>query len=87
MADPPSATQTLHAALDAVRLTLQRDDVGAELAQHGVNVSLALVALDGLRHYVAGDRERAGEDFATAADEIAHRASLARLAAAPDDTP
>ena len=87
MADPSEGVLTLFAALDALRRTLQRDDVGAELSQRGLDPSLARVAVDGLHHYLTGDRERAGEDFATVAEEIAHRASLARLAVAPDDTP
>lgn len=74
-------------ALDALGHALRRDEVGAELTQRGVNLSLALVALDGLRNYLDGNRELAGADFATVAEEIAHRASMARLAVAPDDTP
>lgn len=74
-------------AIEQVRTILQRGEVHGDLTQRGVNVSLALLAVDGLREYLRGERERAGEDFATVAEEIAHRTSLARLAAAPDDTP
>lgn len=77
----------LEAALAAVRAQLKRGEVVDALGRRGVNSSLALVALDGLAHYLSGDRERAGEDFATVAEEIAHRASIARLSVAPDDTP
>ena len=54
--------------------TLLKDpDIGAVLAGRGVNVSLALVATEGLRAYLKGDKERAAEEFDTLAEEIATR--------------
>jgi hypothetical protein len=54
---------------------LKNPDVGAELAAKGVNISLAMVAADGLRAYLEGDKARAAEDLGTAAEEIATRLS------------
>lgn len=85
MSSDPQAS--LDGAFDALRRTLKQRDVEELLASRGTNTSLAQVALDGLAHYLAGRRDLAGEDFATVAEEIQHRASLARLTTAPDDTP
>lgn len=52
---------------------LKRSDVGAELTSRGINVSLALVAVDAIAAYVHGDKATAHEDFATVAEEIASR--------------
>ena len=52
---------------------LKNPDVGALLAERGVNVSLAIVAADGLCAYLAGDKARAAEELGTAAEEIATR--------------
>ena len=57
---------------------LKNPDVGAELTNRGVNVSLAIVAADALRAYLAGEKERAAEDFETVAEEIAARLAAAR---------
>ena len=59
--------------LDAL---LKNDDVGAELSAKGVNISLALTALAGLRAYLEGDKVRAIDDLGTAVEEIAARASV-----------
>jgi hypothetical protein len=59
--------------LSELETLLKNPDVGAELAGQGVNVSLALVAADGLRAYLAGDKPRAAEELGTAAEEIAAR--------------
>ena len=52
---------------------LKNPEVGAELTERGINVSLAIVAAEALVAYVAGDRERAAEDFDTVAEEISTR--------------
>ena len=58
---------------------LKNPEVGAELTERGVNVSLAIVAAEALVAYVAGDRERAAEDFDTVAEEIASRLAAGKL--------
>ena len=64
----------LLAELDAL---LKDAEIGAALTERGVNVSLALVAKDGLAAYLHGDKRRAAEDFATFSEEV-----LSRLGAA-----
>ncbi|HQY60339.1 MAG: hypothetical protein IPF92_04395 [Myxococcales bacterium] len=61
-----------HAFSELERLLKDRE-VGCALAERGLNVSLALVACDGLRAYLDGHHARAAEDLATAAEEIAAR--------------
>ncbi len=53
--------------LDAL---LKDAHVGAALTERGVNVSLALVAKDGLAAYLRGEKARAAEDFSTFAEEV-----------------
>lgn len=63
--------------LDEIEVELKRGGVVAALTARGVNASLALVALHGLRAYVIEDKKvDAAEDFATVSEEI-----FARLAA------
>ena len=45
----------------------------AELAEKGVNVSLAMTLADGLRAYLKGDKQKALLELGTATDEIAAR--------------
>ena len=52
---------------------LKNEDVQQVLGELAVNSSLALLAADGLRAYLKGDKESAIEDLATAAEEIAQR--------------
>ena len=61
--------------LDAL---LKNPDVGAAFAERGVNISLALVAVDGLRAYLEGDKARAAEEFGTVAEEVASRMAASR---------
>ena len=63
---------------DELDTLLKNADVGAALADKGVNVSLAIVAADGLRAYLHGDKERAAEELGTAAEEIAARLVASR---------
>jgi hypothetical protein len=52
---------------------LKNPDVGAELAERGVNISLAMTLADGVRAYLHGDKEKALLELGTATDEIAAR--------------
>ena len=69
-----SDLEELLSRLDAL---LKDAEVGAALTERGVNVSLALVAKDGLASYLRGDKARAAEDFSTFSEEV-----VARLLAA-----
>jgi hypothetical protein len=75
MADekPSKALQELDDVFEELETLLKNPDVGGELAERGVNISLALVASDALRAYLHGEKARAVEDFSTAAEEIAAR--------------
>lgn len=72
------AMRELREVFEDLDTLLKNPEVGGELAARGVNVSLAMVAADGLRAYLEGDRERAAEDFGTAAEEIAARLARSR---------
>jgi hypothetical protein len=63
---------------DELDMLLKNAEVGAALADKGVNVSLAIVAADGLRAYLQGDKARAAEELSTAAEEITSRLQAAR---------
>ncbi len=52
---------------------LKNEDVQHTLGELKVNSSIALLAADGLRAYLKGDKETAMEDLSTAAEEIAQR--------------
>jgi len=68
-----SLPEALAPALTGLERLLKDPAIGATLAERSVNVSLAIVALDGLRAYLGGQHGRAAEDLATAAEEIAAR--------------
>jgi len=61
---------------DDLETLLKTNDAGAELAERGVNIALALTAVAGLRAYLRGDKVAALEDLGTAVEEIAARASI-----------
>jgi hypothetical protein len=61
---------------DDLETLLKTNDAGAELADRGVNIALALTAVAGLRAYLRGDKVAALEDLGTAVEEIAARASI-----------
>ena len=69
----------LREVFDDLDTLLKNPEVGAELTQRGINVSLAIVAAEALLAYVEGDRERAAEDFDTVAEEIATRLAATKL--------
>lgn len=73
VASMSSLPPDLATALDDVERSLKNPGVAGDLASGGVNVSLALVALHGLRAYVSGRSAEAAEDLATAAEEITTR--------------
>jgi hypothetical protein len=60
---------------------LKNPEVGAELAEAGINVSLAMTLADGVHAYLKGDKARAVADLGTATEEIAAR--MARKSGAP----
>jgi hypothetical protein len=70
------AASTLGQLLAEVEDLLKTHAVGMELGRRGINTSVALVATQGLAAYLQGDKRRAMEDLATAAEEI--RARLER---------
>jgi|CZKU01.1.fsa_nt_gi hypothetical protein len=57
---------------------LKTADVGAELAERGINVSLAMTLVEGVRAYFRGDKQQAILELGTATDEIAARLARSR---------
>jgi hypothetical protein len=74
--DRQAALRELDDALSDVETLLKNHDVAAALSDDGINISLAITALDGLRAYLKGNKPQAIEDLATAAEEIAARAAI-----------
>lgn len=74
--------KTTHDELDSLfhelETLLKNPDAGADLAEIGVNVSLALTAADGLHAYLRGEKERALLELGTAMEEIAARFASSR---------
>ena len=68
-----SATAELEDVFQELDVLLKNPEVGAELADRGVNVSLAMTLADGLRAHLQGDKEKALLELGTATDEIAAR--------------
>ncbi|MEO7331411.1 MAG: hypothetical protein ABI193_22740 [Minicystis sp.] len=71
----PSAE--IAAVIDDLESLLKNGEVIGKLTTAGINASLALVAIDGLRHYLAGEKASAADDFGTVAEEIRARLVLA----------
>lgn len=63
----------LDAVFEDLETLLKNGDVIAALTVRGINASLALLAADALRAYLAGRKSDAAEDFATVAEEIRGR--------------
>ncbi len=80
---PPksAALRELDDVFEELDTLLKNPEVGGELADKGVNVSLAMTLADGLRAYVDGDKEKALLELGTATDEIAARMSRSAGAA------
>ena len=58
---------------DDLEELLKNGDVGSVLSTRGINTSLALVAVQGLRAYLTGNKAQAADDLATVAEEIKAR--------------
>ncbi len=63
--------------LDDLEALLKSGDVISVLTGRGINASIALLVVDGLRAYLAGDKTGAAEDLGTAAEEIRVRLAAA----------
>jgi hypothetical protein len=70
--------QELAHALDDLEDLLKNGDVVESLSNKGINASLALVAIDGLRAYLDGRKAEAADDLGTVAEEIRGRLELTR---------
>jgi hypothetical protein len=75
---PNRTNLVLSELFDEIEEVLKEPAAGAELTARGVNTSIALVAVQGLRAYLAGERAQAAEDLGTAADEIRMRLADAK---------
>lgn len=73
---PSRAMREIDEVLNDLDTLLKNNHVGAELAERGVNIALALTAVAGIRAYLHGDKGAAIEDLGTALEEIASRASV-----------
>jgi hypothetical protein len=71
----PRIARELADALEDLETLFKNPEVLAALTEEGVNASLALVATQGIRGYLLGNKTEAAEDFETVAEEI--RARLA----------
>ncbi len=81
MADESTAMKELREVFEDLDSLLKNPEVGTELANKGVNISLAIVAAEALLAYVVeGDKARAAEDFETVAEELRHRQANADAA-------
>ncbi len=58
---------------DELDQLLKNPEVGAELSDAGINVSLALTLADGVRAYLNGKKAQAVADLGTAVEEISAR--------------
>ncbi|MDC0741490.1 hypothetical protein [Polyangium mundeleinium] len=76
-------TREIASVFDDLEDLLKNGDVIESLSQKGVNASIALTAIEGLRAYLEGKKAEAAEDFAMVAEEIRGRLELARAAEGP----
>lgn len=70
--------QEVSGVLDELEDLLKNGDVVEALSNKGINASLALVAIDGLRAYLEGRKAEAADDLGTVAEEIRGRLELSR---------
>lgn len=73
MAADSRAMREMAELLTELDQLLKNPDLGADLADRGLNISLALVAASGLRAYLEGRKSEAADDLETAAEEIRTR--------------
>lgn len=73
MAEQYGSIAAIGRLLGEVEALLKQPSVQMELGKRGINSSIALLAAQGLALYMEGNRVRAHEDFATAAEEIRAR--------------
>lgn len=64
---------TFHELFASLQTLLKTPNVAHTLAARGVNTSLALVAIDGVQEYLAGNKLRAVDDLGTVVEEIRAR--------------
>ena len=73
-----SGAEEIDDVFEELEELLKNPDVGAELAERGVNISLAMTLADGVRAYLHGEKERAILELGTATEEIADRLARSR---------
>jgi hypothetical protein len=66
-------TREVDELFDELTGLLKNPDVVGALSERGINASLALLAVDGTRAYLAGDKAQAADDLRTVAEEIEGR--------------
>jgi hypothetical protein len=71
-------TREIGEAFDDLEDLLKNGDVVGALSARGINTSLALVAVQGLRAYLTGNKAQAADDLGTVAEEIKARMDAAR---------
>lgn len=73
MAEHHGTVATLNQLFQEIEALLKEPRIGMELGRGGVNTSIALLAVQGVSAYVAGNTQQASEDLSTAAEEIRSR--------------
>jgi hypothetical protein len=73
-------SREIASVMDELEDLLKNGDVVEALSNKGVNASLALTAIDGLRAYLEGRKAEAAEDLGVVAEEIRARLELGRAA-------
>jgi hypothetical protein len=66
-------TRELDELFDELTGLLKNPDVVSALSDRGINASLALLAVDGTRTYLSGEKAQAADDLKTVAEEIEGR--------------
>jgi hypothetical protein len=78
MAERSLAMKEIDDVFEDLDSLLKNPEVAGELIAGGVNTSLAIVAAEALKAYLAGDKARAAEDFEMVAEEISTRLQASR---------
>jgi len=71
-------SREISAVFDDLEDLLKNGDVVGALSARGINPSLALVAVQGLRAYLTGNKAQAADDLGMVAEEITARLDAAR---------